>query len=185
MPVSVEWLTPQGIIKCCGQQRHYASLDFFRSGELVPSEVVYDPEIHFSRGDITVDSLRYPQTLRIHLKSSKIDPFCVGIDVYVGRTYCRQCLVAAVLAYFTERGPEQGLFFRFCNGKPLYVPPDLWLSQESTGSSGLKYSGHSFRSGAATMAVQRGIGDTIMQLLDRWKSDAYRAYVKTPRNQRN
>ena len=46
-----------------------------------------------------------------------------------------------------------------------------------------QYSGHSFRSGAATTAVERGVGDATIQMLEQWKSDAYRAYIKTPRVQ--
>lgn len=72
--------------------------EFFHSGELtVPSEAGYDPDTHLSRGDITVDSLQDPQILRIHLQSSKTDPFQVGVDVFVGCTDYRQCPVAALL----------------------------------------------------------------------------------------
>jgi hypothetical protein len=40
-----------------------------------------------------------------------------------------------------------------------------------------KYSGHSFRSGAATTAVRRGIGDATIQMLGRWKSEVHQAKV--------
>ena len=40
------------------------------------------------------------------------------------------------------------------------------------------YSGHSFRQGAATWAKQVGIPDTDIQLLGRWKSDAYKRYIE-------
>ena len=45
------------------------------------------------------------------------------------------------------------------------------------------YSGHSFRSGSATMAAAREIGDTTIKMLGQWKSMAYQVYIKTPRSQ--
>jgi len=45
------------------------------------------------------------------------------------------------------------------------------------------YSGHSFRSGAATTASKCGISDATIKMLGRWKSSAYQLYVKTPRDQ--
>ena len=45
------------------------------------------------------------------------------------------------------------------------------------------YTGHSFRSGAATTAVKKGLGDATIKMLGCWKSDAYQLYIKTPRHQ--
>ena len=45
------------------------------------------------------------------------------------------------------------------------------------------HSGHSFRIGAAITAVQQGLGDATVQMLGRWRSGAYKTYVRTPREQ--
>lgn len=42
------------------------------------------------------------------------------------------------------------------------------------------YKGHSFRIGAATSAKSKGISDEQIQLLGRWKSNAYRKYIRIP-----
>lgn len=160
---------------------------FFRSGELtVPSVAGYDAASHLSNSDVSVDSLSDPQTLRIHLKASKTDPFRSGVDVFVGRTNCAVCPVSAVLAYLTKRGSSPGPLFQFSDGRPLTRARFVAEVKEALSLAGIdssQYSGHSFRSGAATTAVRRGIGDATIQMLGRWKSDAYRAYIKTPRDQ--
>ena len=43
-----------------------------------------------------------------------------------------------------------------------------------------EYSGHSFRRGAATLAKDAGIEDMLVQILGRWKSEAYKKYIDTP-----
>ena len=42
-----------------------------------------------------------------------------------------------------------------------------------------KYSGHSFRIGAATSAASAGIEDHVIQSLGRWVSNCYTRYIRT------
>lgn len=43
-----------------------------------------------------------------------------------------------------------------------------------------KYKGHSFRIGASSYAAERGFSDTQIRLMGRWKSDAFKKYIRTP-----
>ena len=43
------------------------------------------------------------------------------------------------------------------------------------------YTGHSFRTGAAITAAERGAEDSLIKMLDWWESSAYQIYIKTPR----
>ena len=157
---------------------------FLRSGEitLITAES-FDEGAHLTFSDVTVDSLQDPRALTIRLKTSKTDPFRVGVDVCIGRTDCDLCPVAAVLAYMVLRGRGKGPFFRFKDGSPLtrarYVS-EVKRALTKAGVDSSHYSGHSFRSGAATTAAQQGIGDATIKLLGRWKSGAYQLYVKIP-----
>ena len=54
---------------------------------------------------------------------------------------------------------------------------------EQSGLSHKNYNIHSFRIGAATTARQAGIPDAQIQMLGRWQSNAYKQYIKTPREE--
>lgn len=160
---------------------------FMRAGEItVPSDNGFDEGAHLSPNDISVDSIRDPQVLKVHIKASKTDPFRKGMDIFVGRTNKALCPVGAVLAYQTARGKSSGPFFRFANGKPLTRERLVRRVREALAQAGVdysSYSGHSFRSGAATTAARCGVADATIKMLGRWKSSAYQLYIKTPRDQ--
>ena len=60
--------------------------DFLWSGEVtVPSVREYDTEGHLSEGDVSLDSQNEPLVVCVHIKASKMDPFCKGVNVYLGR----------------------------------------------------------------------------------------------------
>lgn len=149
---------------------------FMRAGELtVPSDNSFDESCHLSFRDVAVDSLTNPKILKVRLKTSKTDPFRVGVDIFVGRTGTQLCPVAAVLAYMTARGPEPGQFFTFADGKSLTRARFVARVREALREANVDYSpysGHSFRIGAATTAARKGISDATIKMLGRWKSSA-------------
>lgn len=93
---------------------------FLRAREItVPSEQVYDPGVHLNFADVAVDNKKDPSVLKVSIKSSKTDPFRVGVDTFVGKTSNRLCPVAAMLAYLASRGSEEGILFKFQDGRLL------------------------------------------------------------------
>ena len=133
-----------------------------------------------------MDNTRSPKILRVHIKASKTNPFRVGVDAFVGRTDNDLCPVSTVLAYMSIHGPGPGPFFRFKDNKPLTRPRLVAKLREAilaTGVDCTAYSGHSFRSGAATTAARQGISDSTIKMLGCWQSSAYQLYIKTPREQ--
>ena len=68
------------------------------------------------------------------------------------------------------------------NGPPLtrsLVTDRLRAILLSAGLPG-DFSSHSFRIGAATSAASAGVPDRLIQVLDWWKSNAYKQYIRTP-----
>lgn len=85
-----------------------------------------------------------------------------------------------------EMGAGPGPFFRFQDGKLLTKMRFVTKIKEALTAVGIDciaYSGHSFRSGAATTAEKQGILDAAIKMLGRWKSSAYQLYVQILREQ--
>ena len=124
--------------------------------------------------------------VRIRIKQSKTDPFRQGVDVYLGRTNNNVCPVTAILPYLALRGNALGPLFMLHDGRLLTrqifssildsLLKELHLNQED-------FNTHSFRIGAATSAKAANISDTHIQMLGRWKSNAYKLYIQTPPQQ--
>ena len=159
---------------------------FLRAGEMtIPSESGFDAGAHLTYGDIAVDSVADPNTLRVRIKASKTDPFRKGIDVFLGRTHSQLCPVEAMMAFLAIRGDKAGFLFQFKDGRNL--TKDRFIKKvrdllQKAGVDASKYAGHSFRIGAATTASQCGIGEATIKMLGRWESSAYLLYIKTPRD---
>ena len=158
---------------------------FMRAGEItLPSQEAYDPTAHLSFNDIAVDDPSSPTVMEIRVKASKTDPFRKGVSLYMGLTNNDLCPIAAMMAYLAIRGNGDGPLFRFNSGQPLTRERFVAKVREALAASGIdqnKYTGHSFRIGAATTAAQCGITDSTIQLLGRWESTAYLLYIRTPR----
>lgn len=159
---------------------------FLRSGEVtVPSSREYDPEGHLSEGYIALDSQRNPSVVRVHIKAAKTDPFRQGVYVFLGKTGNKLCPVVAVAAYLVVRGRQPGPFFLFRSGSLLSRELLVKHIREALLPYGVdvkKYSGHSFRIGAATAAAAMGVEDSMIKTLGRWQSSAYQTYVRIPRD---
>ena len=57
-----------------------------------------------------MDGIDNPQTVKVHLKTSKTDQVGRGVDVYIGKTNCPLCLLRAVMHYVTTQGSTTGPF---------------------------------------------------------------------------
>lgn len=167
---------------CC-----LAFFGFMRAGELtVPSDQGYDPTIHLSLGDISVDNPADPGVLGVRLKASKTDPFRKGISLFIGRVASDICPMAAMLAYLLVRGHQSGPLFLFRDGRFLTRQRLVVAVRDALRLAGVDaslYAGHSFRIGAATTAAARGVKDSVIMTLGRWRSLAYLDYVRIPREQ--
>ena len=159
---------------------------FLRAGEFtIPSDSAYDPSSHLSMSDVSVNNPSTPTVIQITIKQSKTDPFRKGVSIFLGKTGVDLCPVSALLSYLIIRGKQPGPLFRFQDGRFLTRQRLVEALRKALRLAGIdesKYSGHSFRSGAATTAATKGFEDNIIKTLGRWSSLAYLDYIKIPRS---
>ena len=154
---------------------------FLRAGEFTVN-CAFDPSIHLTVQELQVDAEVHPSSLRVRIKSSKTDPFRQGCFIYLGRGQAPLCPISAILTYLHQRGPLSGPLFIDTHGQPLTRSRLSSFIQSVLQGAGIPghFSGHSFRTGAATTAAQCGIPDHLIKTMGRWSSDAYQLYVRTP-----
>ena len=107
------------------------------------------------------------------------------MNIFLGRTTDEICPVTALANYLTRRPQEaQGSLFVHEDGSPLLKGQFVKKVKRALAHQNIdcsKYSGHSFRIGAATAAAAAGIPDHMIKMMGRWESSAYLLYLRTPR----
>ena len=158
---------------------------FLRVGEFtVPYQLSYDPQVNLSLSDLSFDVHRAPTVVCLRIKQSKLDPFRQGVDVYIGATRKAVCPVDALLRYLEIRSSTTGPLFIHADAIPLTRASLVSNLKQALCQVGIQlnaFNGHSFWIGTATTAAQRGVEDSLIQMLGRWKSGAYKLYIKIPR----
>ena len=94
------------------------------------------------------------------------------------------CPVEALQDYLHLRGYASGPLFVFPDGSP--IPRNFFVSRLRqcliyAGLDPTLYKSHSFRIGGASHYAQLGYSDSQIRLLGRWKSDAFKRYIRSQR----
>ena len=120
----------------------------------------------------------------IYIKKSKTDSFHRGTSITLGATRHKICPVKALMLYLARRGSQAGPLF-ICENQStqqtfrshlMKLLQDLNLDPSC-------YNTHSFRIGAATSAEAAGLTESQIKTLGRWRSNAYRCYIKPTHSQ--
>ena len=159
---------------------------FMRSGEFTCPSWNEFTEDMLSPRDVAVDSRTSPAYVAVTLRRSKNDSFAVGTTLFLGTTGHPLCPVAALLGYLAIRPLGHGPLFLFESGSPLSKPRLAIVLRKALVDIGVdpsRFSGHSFRIGAATTAAKMGMSDSLIQTLGRWRSAAFVRYIRTPGEQ--
>ena len=152
---------------------------FFRIGELVPKSKARGLQVVQYTDLILVFEHKLASEAHITIRHSK-NLEKGGIDRVVLKRHSPLCPVEVLYAFVTLRGSSAGPLFSLPSGIPfLRSRFDSYL-QSCVSQAGLKgkYKGHSFRIGAATEAAAKGKSDSHIRNLGRWRSDAFKSYVR-------
>ncbi len=163
-----------------------ACLCFFgcqRAGEaLAPESSSFDPKVHLCWEDVQLEDAERPEWIQVRVKESKTDRLGKGALVTVCRTRKPICPVVALLEFMVIRKAGDGPFFRLDDGKGLnrrVFVEELRKALRERGVADEGILGHSFRIGAATATSRNGASDEQIKDLGRWRSRAYKGYVRT------
>jgi hypothetical protein len=142
---------------------------------------------NLTRGCVTfVPSIEDPTYVRLNLPASKTDPFRKGVSVLIARAPVGSttCAVSALQHLFIiVPKPLDAPLFSDIDDSPLTRTTFVSTLKQCLTSLGIdtsQFAGHSFRRGAASAAAAVGYADHEIQLLGRWRSDAYKLYIDVP-----
>ena len=154
---------------------------FLRVGEFTtPTGTTFNHNVHTALGDITW----HPTHLRLRLKQSKTDQIGRGTIVPLPRTGDASCPYNAMTQYWkdvTATSPARTPLFHFADGCPLSSVEcrhHLRRLLSQAGYQASLYNTHSFRIGAATTAAAAGATSRQIKHLGRWRSKAYKRYIR-------
>ena len=142
-----------------------------------PTQRAYNPTTHLSPQCVHFSDNF--SVLHIYLKTSKTDPFSLGVTVRIGATRDIYCPLNAMAQYLAARPPHFGPLFIHHNGLHLTRRDINNIVQHSLPNMP-HVSTHSFRKGGATHYLRAGVSENVIQLIGRWKSDAYKLYLNIP-----
>jgi hypothetical protein len=162
----------------------YAAFCVAFAGFLRPGELTWDKwdhtESHASH--ICRQSVNFTADgVVIHLPKSKTDQFGKGTDLTLSYSNDAACPVHALRRLF-DRYPRpltDPLFARVLGPfNKRWFAENIQSSLLKAGvANPSKYSGHSFRRGAANTAISAGLSLDDVKALGRWKSDAAKLYL--------
>lgn len=145
----------------------------------------FNTALHLARGSVQLlPSPDAPSHAVLTLPASKTDPFRSGVSITLAAALDQpSCPIRALQRMFTAipRNADTPLF-EGLDGAPLHRDDFIKGIRSALSLAGYKssdYSGHSFRRGAATSAAAAGYSSHEIQLLGRWRSDAYKLYIDT------
>lgn len=161
-----------------------AFFSFFRkSNLLVPSPPQFNPSKHLCTSDVSFHpmgatlSVRWSKTIQyrqriLHIPLPHItgSPFCPSSALLLCTSVLpKNAGPMPLFSYPTQKGPQAITYSMFIT--------HLRLCLRKLGLNPSSYSGHSFRRGGASFALQCGIPAEWIKLQGDWSSDAYQRYL--------
>ena len=158
---------------------------FFRIGELAAKSVGrVDSILQFKDLKFLVHNGQ-PQMIKIIITAFKHNTDRKPFEILIEREETLPfCPVQAMVEYCKTRGALPGPLFCQQNLAPITVyqfNTELSRCLHFCGLDPSRYKGHSFRIGAASLAADNGFSDAQIRTLGRWKSDAFKLYIRSER----
>ena len=166
-----------------GEIPWFALLVYFRIGELVVKSTHLGSSVvqYHSLTFLTCNGL--PHIAKISISEYKHNPSKRPFNILLAREDIPSlCPVTALLQYTRLRGDRSGPLFCNADFSPVSLHQFNTELQRCLTYCGLdlsRYKSHSFRIGGACHAADNGFSDAQIRALGRWKSDAFKVYLRS------
>ena len=138
-----------------------------------PSSRQFDSEQALCIEDVSINI--HTSSLSVRLNASKTDPFRAGVTLRFSATRHFLCPVRAMIEFLRVRRATTSFLFVFADGSLLTRSRVSQLLQAVFPFSHVTT--HSFRRGGASVLAQCGMPAYVIQVLGRWRSDAFMRYL--------
>ena len=147
-------------------------------------EVVYTDtkQAGYALGLDDIEFLKGGHELVVRIRKSKGDQrgrtSFIRVKAQVNKSVCPVLLIASFLSL---RSRKPGVLFVHMNSKPLTRSQFSGVLAKTISYLGLhhaQFRSHSFRIGRATNLAMEGVPNTKIQEMGRWKSGAFRSYIR-------
>ena len=155
---------------------------FFRIGELAAQSATSGGAVVQYRNLRFLTQQGSVCMLKITITNFKHNTDHSPFDILIAREdHLPLCPVQAMVEFCKLRGAHAGPLFCHSDTSPITVGQFNAALKSCLSFCGLdtsRYKGHSFRIGAACHAADRGFSDAQIRALGRWKSDAFKLYIR-------
>jgi integrase len=161
-----------------------AFFGFLRLGEFTSYSKKPQAEVTLLSTDVSVSRAAGRRVVVVQIRRSKNNQHgpAQQITIPSGRARYR-CPVQAVVDYITARPQRAQAFLCHYDLTPLTRREFQRVLRKVAAAAGLReghLTPHSFRIGAATEAASLGYSEVQIQSFGRWRSAAYRSYIRPP-----
>jgi len=158
---------------------------FLRIGEITQSDPKVQNNLAFHAVKFLFANSSDPYAFELNFEKFKhhTGVSCHKLLVKENQQQLAICPVKALWEYCKVRGQMDGPLFCFLDGTPIsrrFFTQKMQLSLNWANCSPKDYKGHSFRIGAATSAASMGISEQQIQVMGRWRSEAFKKYIRFP-----
>ena len=155
----------------------------FRIGELAAKSMNLASSVVQYHSLTFLTSNGLPHIAKIRISEYKHNPSKRPFNILIAREDSPSlCPVTALLEYTRLRGHRPGPLFCNADFSPVSFHQFNTELQRGLTYCGLdisRYKSHSFRIGGACHAADNGFSDTQIRALGRWKSDAFKIYLRS------
>lgn len=153
---------------------------FLRVGEMTVSSTSVPNQNLLQLSDISIDSGK--RVVHVTFRHYKHKVGTESLVISLPHSPPPLELTRILSVYLGHRGYQSGPLFIY-NNKPVTQRFFSSLLQQVLSAAGFESSNiksHSFRIGAATLCFSKGYTSDQIQRMGRWKSDAFRKYIRIP-----